>query len=207
MSEAELLNKSSSSEDSYSFLVFDDAKQNPRDVKLAAKFWKQFELEPQIESRLVSKDNISQSSRKNSARPLETRGKSQPVPKSSGGRLDVNQPSISRSQTIPVLQIDDGNTRISRSSSRSRYRMPPQDTSKDKKPSVSEMVKQLKQTSKYVSTKGVNRTLPGVGEIGNEFDIDISDNETSIDADMRQLDLFDDHIAKNSNTVTSLPMY
>jgi hypothetical protein len=62
----------------FSFLVFDDERQDERDVRLAAKFWKQFELEPQIESRLVSKDNISQSSR-----PTETaanqRVRSQPA--------------------------------------------------------------------------------------------------------------------------------
>merc|ERR1719219_3176908 len=68
----------------YSFLIFNDQEQDPQDVRLAAKFWKQFELEPQIESRLVSKDNISQSSR-----PTETGNRvarSQPAPQNNSSR-------------------------------------------------------------------------------------------------------------------------
>lgn len=54
-----------------SFLVFDDSEsnpQNPQDVMLAQKFWKQFELEPQMESKLVAMDRVNQSSRHNSYR-------------------------------------------------------------------------------------------------------------------------------------------
>lgn len=61
----------SSSDPEISFLVFDESPtnlQNPQDTMLAQKFWKQFELEPQMESKLVAMDRVNQSSRHTSHR-------------------------------------------------------------------------------------------------------------------------------------------
>lgn len=206
MSNGDLLNKSSSSEDSYSFLVFDDSRQDQRDVALAAKFWRQFELEPQIESRLVSKDNISQSSRKDSARySVGQRVRSQPATKSAGSR--TSQTEITRSQTIPALKL--GNTNSRQSNLHSRHSLKTVTYSDDrqgnKSDSISHMVKQLKQTAKYVSSKGGGMAgLVGVGELEQDLDADISDHETTIESEMRQLDMFDDAIGKSTSIAPAL---
>lgn len=79
-----------------SFLIFDDNKdspQNDRDTQLAQKFWKQFELEPQIESNLVATDKISQSSRHNSFISRDKKIRSMPMRyshKSSGAETDCH---------------------------------------------------------------------------------------------------------------------
>merc|ERR1712110_618896 len=143
---------------------------------LAAKFWKQFELEPQIESRLVSKDNISQSSR-----PTETqqRVRSQPA-------INVsNEESSSRANTNPNIK----------QSSKSNNRVAPP-TPSNRRPetrtiSVSDMVKQLKRTSKFVN----NSRVPQATEFELDDEHDMHNTEAAIENEMRQLELFDETLA------------
>merc|ERR1712187_558426 len=161
----------------YSFLVFDDEGQDKQDVSLAAKFWKQFELEPQIESRLVSKDNISQSSRPTDAGNLRVR--SQPVNNtqtqnsSRAGSSSSIRNNINRSKSI--------------TSSKNNQNL-----------SVSDMVKQLKQTNKFLNQQS-NRNIDDL----NSQDFNhISDSEsTTIESEMQQLDKFDEMQQACKNTV------
>jgi len=218
MSESNVLNKSSSSEDSYSFLVFDDSGQNPKDVALAAKFWKQFELEPQIESRLVSKDNISQSSRKDSAkiarRHSEHRVRSQPAARVSDSRQG-SATGISRAQTIASgLKSDEhSNLRGIRSSTRLQHSATGslaesrENSATSKNANIAEMVKQLKKSSKFSQAREIGGLGEMMGADMRELDGDISDHEAcTIESEMRQLDLFDESISK-AQTTNAVPSF
>jgi len=97
-----------------SFLIFDDNPNTPnstQDSNLAQKFWKQFELEPQIESNLVATDKISQSSRHNSFINKENSRKIRSTPmrhRSSAG--NTSHSSNSRTDTPSNLRPLSGET-------------------------------------------------------------------------------------------------
>ena len=60
--------------------IFDERNQDEADQTLAHKFWQQFELEPQIESRLVEQDSVTHSRHNSSKRRIEVpRLRSQPI--------------------------------------------------------------------------------------------------------------------------------
>ena len=154
-------------------LIFNDKEQDEQDVRLAAKFWKQFELEPQIESRLVSKDNIQQSSRLTETR---NRVRSQPAPPTQHN---------SRGGSANSIRNNTANLKFNRSNSQTK------DAGFNSRPqtrtiSVSDMVKQLKQTNKFL-----NRNEEGEDEMGSA-EFGMSDSEVTIETEMQQLDNFDE---------------
>merc|ERR1712173_507708 len=159
----------------YSFLIFNDKEQDPQDVRLAAKFWKQFELEPQIESRLVSKDNISQN--RSASRPTETGNMRVRTSQTRGSETSRNIVKLNRSNS----QTNNSNNNNSRPQTRTI--------------SVSDMVKQLKQTNKFL-----NRNSNDDEENSPEFII--SDNEATIENEMQQLDKFDEKLTLETTLKT-----
>jgi len=84
------------------FLIFDERNQNEADQTLAHKFWQQFELEPQIESRLVEQDSVTHSRHNSSKRRIELpRLRSQPIE------------TKTSEETIRRATVDGSSTRMS----------------------------------------------------------------------------------------------